>query len=92
MEKVLSIDEFVDSIALKVNYNYECHLRPTKLDIPTNQPKLLVQVVRFYNRKVAKQQSVMQEEWWEGEKQMETRFFKNEIKKMVRGPFASKFS
>ena len=48
-------------------------------------------MIRFYNREVVEQQSVVQEEWWESEEQMEARFFKNEIKKMVRGPFVSIF-
>ena len=41
---------------------------------------------------MVEKQSVMQEEWWESEEQMEARFFKNEIKKMVRGQFVSNFS
>ena len=48
-------------------------------------------MIRFYNKEVVEKQSVMQEEWWESEEQMEARFFKNEIKKMVRGPFVSIF-
>ena len=48
-------------------------------------------MIRFYNKEVVEKQSVMQEEWWESEEQMEARFFKNEIKKMVRGHFVSIF-
>ena len=39
---------------------------------------------RFKNRKVAQKRVRLQEEWWEGEEQVETRFLKNEIKKRVR--------